>query len=42
MRCPNCDNELREGEGLIREDITEPCMVCDECEEAFEINEEEI
>jgi hypothetical protein len=41
MNCPKCNYKLEEGECLAHGeyDVTEPCMVCDKCEEAFSFDE---
>ena len=37
MNCPKCDYKLIDGECLAHgeHDITEPCLICEECEEGF-------
>ena len=42
MNCPKCNKgKLEEGECLAHGwgDVTEPCWVCHECEEAFSFEE---
>ena len=43
MKCPKCESKSFEGECLAHGewDVTEPCLVCDECEEAFSYEEME-
>ena len=37
MNCPKCDYKLIEGECLAHGeyDVTEPCLICEKCEEGF-------
>ena len=42
LNCPNCQNELYEGEmasSHLPPDEGEPCLICDTCELTFTINE---